>query len=115
MNPSELLNGPLLQQIVKALRPQFDYIIFDNAPIGVVNDAQMIGKQSDVNLFLLRLNHSGKEQLNFINKLYRERALSHVMVAVNGVKRSKGYGYYNEDVKVIEEVHVSDHENFQSA
>lgn len=115
MNPSELLNGSLLEQIVKALREQFDYIVFDNAPIGVVNDALMIGKQSDINLFLLRLNHSGKEQLNFINKLYRERSLKNVMVAVNGVKRSKGYGYYNEDVKVIEDVHVSDHEKFQTA
>jgi tyrosine-protein kinase Etk/Wzc len=107
MNPSELLNGPLLEQIVKALRAQFDYIVFDNAPIGVVNDAQMIGQQSDVNLFLLRLNHSGKDQVNFINRIYHERTLRHMMVAVNGVKQSKGYGYYNEDMKLIEDVHIS--------
>ncbi len=107
MNPSELLNTPGFEKLVTALRPDYHYIVFDNAPIGVVNDAMLIGLQVDVNLFLLRLNHSGKDQLNRINKIYREGMLKNVMVAINGVKQMKGYGYYNEDVKVIEDVHVS--------
>jgi len=107
MNPSELLNTDVLGKLIAALKPNFDLIVFDNAPIGVVNDAMLIGMHTDVNLFLLRLNHSGKEQLNRINKIRREAILKNVMVAINGVKQMKGYGYYNEDIKVVEDMSVS--------
>lgn len=107
MNPAELLSNIAIEKFLAALKPDYDFIIFDNAPIGVVNDAMLIGLQADVNLLLLRLNHSGKEQVNMINNIHREGVLKNIIVAVNGVKQLKGYGYYNEDVKVIEGVHVS--------
>jgi tyrosine-protein kinase Etk/Wzc len=98
-NPSELLNTTELEKTVEAFRQNFDFIIFDNSPIGVVNDANHVGAQADVNLFLLRLNYSKKEQLNSINKIHREGILRNVIVSLNGVKQTKGYGYYIEDEK----------------
>lgn len=105
-NPSELLNNGELPKFIAHLRTKFDYVIFDNAPVGVVNDGLMIGQLADANVFLLRLNHSGKDQLSLINKIYREGFFRNVLVALNGVKQLKGYGYYNEDTKVVHDLHV---------
>lgn len=103
-NPAELLNNGLLTDFLESVKDQFDFVIFDNAPIGVVSDAMMVGLNADVNLFLVRLNYSMKENLEELNKLYHEGVLRNVLVAVNGLKQRAGYGYYNEDRRKLVDV-----------
>lgn len=98
-NSSELLNNGVMRDFVAQAKEHFDYIIFDNAPIGVVYDPVIIGMYSDFNLILVRLNHSKIGELDAINKIGHEGILKNVMVAVNGKKQVKGYGYYTDDSK----------------
>lgn len=106
-NPSELLNNGLITIFIQAMKNKFDYIVFDNAPFGVVSDGTMVGMNADINLFLVRLNLSKKENVDAINKAHNEGVLRNVMVAVNGVKQQQGYGYYNEEARKPREVRVS--------
>jgi len=106
-NPSELLNNGLITIFIQAMKNKFDYIVFDNAPFGVVSDGTMVGMNADINLFLVRLNLSKKENVDAINKVHNEGVLRNVMVAVNGVKQQQGYGYYNEEARKPREVRVS--------
>jgi hypothetical protein len=62
-----------------------------------VYDGVLICVQADFNLILLRLNYSKRKEIAAINKIGREGILKNVMVAVNGIKQVKGYGYYSED------------------
>ncbi len=103
-NPAELLNNGLITEFLDSVKEQFDYIVFDNAPVGVVSDATMVGMNADVNLFLVRLNYSMKENLAELNKVYHEGVLRNVLVAVNGLKQRPGYGYYNEDRRKLVDV-----------
>src|SRR5690606_23087782 len=89
-NPAELLNNGLITEFLDSVKEQFDYIVFDNAPVGVVSDATMVGMNADVNLFLVRLNYSMKENLAELNKVYHEGVLRNVLVAVNGLKQRPG-------------------------
>ena len=46
-NPAELLvNGKILQ-LIEQLKPDFDYIIMDAPPVGLVTDAQILGQYAD--------------------------------------------------------------------
>ncbi|MEY4930826.1 MAG: hypothetical protein RI909_1550, partial [Bacteroidota bacterium] len=94
---SELLNNGVMREFVAEAKKKFDYIIFDNSPIGVVYDPVIIGMYSDSNLILVRLNYSKAEEIVAINKIGQEGILKNIMVAINGKKQSKGYGYYTED------------------
>jgi tyrosine-protein kinase Etk/Wzc len=106
-NPSELLNNGLISIFIQAVKNKFDYIVFDTAPFGVVSDATMVGINADINLFLLRLNHSKKEHIEEINRIHNEGVLKNVLVTVNGVKQQTGYGYYNEEPRKPKEAKVS--------
>lgn len=98
-NSSELLNNGVIREFVAEAKKKFDYIIFDNSPIGVVYDPVIVGMYSDSNLILVRLNYSKAEEIVAINKIGQEGILKNIMVAINGKKQSKGYGYYTEDTK----------------
>jgi capsular exopolysaccharide synthesis family protein len=98
-NSSELLNTNAIRDFVQAAREQFDYIVFDNAPIGVVYDGSLIGRHADMNLILLRLNYSKKKETAAINKIGYEGILKHVAVVLNEINQAEGYGYYAEEGK----------------
>jgi capsular exopolysaccharide synthesis family protein len=98
-NSAELLNNGLIRDFLSHTKEKFDYIIFDNSPIGLVYDPVITGMYSDLNLVLIRLNYSKGEQIDAINKIGHDGILKRVMVAVNGKKQVKGHGYYTEEAK----------------
>jgi capsular exopolysaccharide synthesis family protein len=99
LHSAEYLNQNIVQLMINELRQKYDYIIIDNSPIGIVYDPMIIGGNADFNLILLRINYSRKDEIDSINKLGQEGILKNVMVAINGVKQRKSYGYYTEDTK----------------
>ncbi len=94
-NPSELILAPVFQDIVSMLSADYDYIIFDSPPVGLVTDAMILMKLSDINLFILRANLSKKEFVKNINRFVHEQKLSSAGIVLNGAQMSKtsGYGY----------------------
>ncbi|HET7584805.1 MAG TPA: polysaccharide biosynthesis tyrosine autokinase [Gemmatimonadaceae bacterium] len=53
-NPSELLGGAQMREIMDALRERFDVVVMDTPPVHVAADAQILGAQSDGVLLVLR-------------------------------------------------------------
>ncbi len=61
-NPAELLLDPKLDDLMNEVKANFDVIIMDTAPVGLVSDSITLGKYADCTLFIVRMNHtySGK-------------------------------------------------------
>ena len=101
--PSELLNNGLLEKFIEEAKKSYDYIIFDNAPASIVNDAMMIAPFADANLFVLKLKSSTKNQLEYVNRVANEGIIKNMVITLNNVTsesngfNNKSYGYYNED------------------
>ncbi|WP_186292685.1 GumC family protein [Mucilaginibacter corticis] len=102
--PSELLANHRLEGFITEAKKHFEYIIFNNSPMGIVKDGMMVVPHSDMNLFLLRMNKSSVDQLYYINELLNEGVIKNVVVALNnvtdesqGMVGQKGHGYYNDD------------------
>ena len=94
---SELLNNGRIKTFIDLVKNQYDYVIIDNSPVGIVFDPVLIGVHADINLILLRLNYSKREELSAINKIGFDGVLKNVTVAVNDIKQSFGFGYYTEE------------------
>lgn len=93
-NPSELLLGQRVADLFAWLKENFDVIIIDSAPVGMVSDAQTLSKFADCTLYLVRQGHTFKKQVVLIDEFYRENKLPKVSIIINDIKMKAGYGYY---------------------
>jgi capsular exopolysaccharide synthesis family protein len=105
-NPNELLLGDRTAELFKSLRDNFDCVIVDSAPIGLVSDTFLIVAHSDVQLYVARAGFSTKNGLKVLHEAIHANRLSHPYIVLNGVKvdasayvyrRYGQYGYYSNN------------------
>jgi capsular exopolysaccharide synthesis family protein len=95
-NPAEILGRKELKTLLDELSRRYDYVIIDNAPVGIVTDGFIIGKLADLNIFILRYGKSQKHQVEQINQYAAKKMVDHVALVVNDIKNN-GFGYsYNK-------------------
>ncbi len=100
-NPTELLLLPAFEKMIDDLKAQFDVVVIDTPPIGLVSDAQILSPYADASIFVVRHNHTPKSYLQLLRNLYEANKYKNMSVVFNGVKqrgmniygRSYGYGY----------------------
>ena len=93
-NPSELLLDPKMDELFSWLSQNFEIVIVDTAPVGMVSDAMTLGRFADSTLYLVRQGHTFKKQVALIDDFYKEKKLPKVSIIINDVKLKTGYGYY---------------------
>lgn len=93
-NPSELLLDARVEEMFAWLKNNFDVVIVDTAPVGMVSDAQTLSRFVDCTLYLVRQGHTFKKQITLIDEFYRDNKLPSVSIIINDVKMKPGYGYY---------------------
>jgi capsular exopolysaccharide synthesis family protein len=95
-NPSELLLDTKMDELVERLKKEYDYIIMDTPPIGLVSDALNLMKYSDTSLYIIKQHFTKKGMLNFINQKHKKGEVKNVSLLLNFFKAKKsdyGYGY----------------------
>ena len=94
-NPTELLAHDGLDKAIEILKKNFDYVILDTAPVGMVTDTLLIGRVADLSVYVCRADYTHKVEYTLINELAEEKKLPNLCTVINGVdlKRRK-YGYY---------------------
>lgn len=118
-NPNELLLSRNMEKMFKQLREEFDCVIVDSAPIGVVSDSFLISPYVDMQLYVTRANYSTKRCLKVMHQAVEAKRLPNCYLLLNGVnvksssyiyrryghygkygKKGYGYGYgYSESEK----------------
>jgi tyrosine-protein kinase Etk/Wzc len=93
-NPAELLLDPKLAELFTFLRDNFDVVIMDTAPVGMVSDAMSLSKFADATLYIVRQGHTYKKQIALLDDFHREGKLPKMAIVLNDVKIRTGYGYY---------------------
>ena len=94
-NPAELVSRESLDNIFATLRKEYDYIIVDTAPVGLVTDTLMIARVADLTVYMCRADYTPKSSFEFINSLSVQKKLPQVSIVINGIDMSKKkYGYY---------------------
>lgn len=94
-NPSELVSRQSLEKVINVLRQNYDYVLIDTAPVGLVTDTLQIGKYADISIYMCRADYTPKVSFQMINSLAEEKKLPNLCIAINGIDLSeKKYGYY---------------------
>jgi capsular exopolysaccharide synthesis family protein len=93
-NPSELLLGERLDTLIEALRKEYDYVIIDCVPDGIVADASIVNRVTDLTVYVIRAGLLDRRQLPDIEKLYRQKRYNNMSILLNAVDyKSDGYYY----------------------
>ncbi|WP_195476879.1 GumC family protein [Bacteroides finegoldii] len=94
-NPTELLARDGLEKAIETLKQHFDYVILDTAPVGMVTDTLLIGRVTDLSVYVCRADYTHKAEFTLINELAENNKLPNLCVAINGLDlQKKKYGYY---------------------
>lgn len=94
-NPSELVARPSLDKVMDILREEYDYILIDTAPVGLVSDTLQVGRIADATVYVCRADYTPKQSFELINSLSSEGKLPNMSIVLNGIDMSKKkYGYY---------------------
>lgn len=91
-NPAELIASTKCKELFDALKARYDYIIIDTPPLGLVTDAFLLMKHSDVNLFIVRQGVTNKNIFGNIIQDLANRNLN-APIIINGMETAKSYGY----------------------
>ncbi len=99
-NPNELLLSENMDRLIAQLRADFDYVIIDSAPIGVISDTFLIVRHSDIQLYVARASYSTKSCLKTLHQAVADNRLSDPYIVLNGVDMQassytyRKYGHY---------------------
>jgi tyrosine-protein kinase Etk/Wzc len=85
-HPSELLRSNAFEALINDGKKEFDYIIIDSVPVGVLSDAESLGRYADANLIVVRAGLTKVDQLKLVNKLAKEGIIKNLTIVLNGVR-----------------------------
>lgn len=101
-NPNELLMSERMEMAMRKMGEDFDYIILDTAPIGLVSDTFLISRYSDIQLYVTRAHYTSRNSLKTLHDAIETGKLPAAYIVVNGVdmasnaytyRRYGAYGY----------------------
>jgi tyrosine-protein kinase Etk/Wzc len=106
-NPGELMAKPALDTLIASCKDQFDYIILDTAPVGIVSDTYLLDRFADVSLYLVRADYTPKKNIEDANNLHKQKKINRMYFVLNAIDLNKasfrygyggkyGYGYANK-------------------
>ncbi len=111
-NPLELIASGRTDELFAFLRTRYECVIIDSPPLGVVADALLLAKYSDVNVIITRQNITRKKVLLSVVKDLEANGIKNKAILFNGIKQSRisgygysygygyGYGYYKDEKEI---------------
>jgi len=99
-NPLQLLQPLYIKSVFEQLKEEYDMIIVDTPPVGIVSDAYTLMPFCDANVFVTRSGVSKKDELNILIESITEKKINNAAIILNDVKNAKRKnshgGYYVE-------------------
>jgi tyrosine-protein kinase Etk/Wzc len=93
-NPAEILMNKRLTDMITELKKEYDYVLIDAPPIGLVTDAQILSKYADVTFYLIRHNYTRKDHISLLNEIYLKKIFRNLNIIFNSIDVSGfNYGY----------------------
>ncbi|MFT5238674.1 MAG: capsular exopolysaccharide synthesis family protein [Flavobacteriaceae bacterium] len=106
-NPSELLMSDRMELLIEELKEQYDYIVLDSPPLGLVSDSLGLIKFADATIYVVRQNYTKRGMFSVINEKYKRGEVTNLSFVLNsfedktknGYGYGYGYGYYDDERK----------------
>lgn len=102
VNPFEFLESEAFDKALAALKEQYDFIVLDCPPIGLVSDPLVIGKKADAMIYVIMHKGAKRDQIKHSIEKLRKADINVIGTILTKVKVSKfnkdlyNYGYMYE-------------------
>jgi capsular exopolysaccharide synthesis family protein len=93
-NPAELIMSGSNRVFFDYLKANYDYVIIDSAPVGLVSDTFSLAQFIDVSLYIVRHRFTYKRQVAFVEEVNQQKKLPNLFLIVNDLKMGARFGYY---------------------
>ena len=88
-----IINGEL-DELIEKLKLDYDMIVIDNPPVGLVTDGIPVIQKADYPIYIFKANYSKKNFIQNVDRIINENNVPKLAVILNSVDiESKGYGY----------------------
>ncbi len=95
-NPSELIESGVLDNLINTLKNEYDYIIMDTTPIGLVADASLLIKYATHILLISRNNYTRKDIFANVVDNFSTKQITNFDVVFNDLNFDKSpYKHYS--------------------
>ncbi len=88
-NPAELLSSQRIKDLLLLVKQRFDYVVIDTPPFGLVSDAFILMKYTDINVYIARLGKITKKTFLPNMEEIKDKKLENFYLLVNGIKPYK--------------------------
>jgi capsular exopolysaccharide synthesis family protein len=92
-NPAELIGSPKMAEFIARARNEFDAVIIDTPPVGIVTDALLLSQLANVTLFVVRQRYTTRGSVALLDEIYRKGEMSNIAMVVNDISAAGYYGY----------------------
>jgi capsular exopolysaccharide synthesis family protein len=92
-NPSELIIGDKMAELIDELSKIYDYIVIDSPPLALVSDALELVRYADATIYVVRQDYTKKGMLSVINDKYKKGEIKHLSFVLNYYQQKAKYGY----------------------
>ncbi len=89
MNPYEMIVSQKFKTLLSELTQTYDYILLESPPVGLVADALVLMRMSDLNLIVFKAGYSKKDFIKNTNRFVHEHELSNVGLILNALELKK--------------------------
>ena len=110
-NPTELLSNGRYEKLLNELKPHYDYIILDTAPLMLVTDTFLFADLADATVYVTRSGYTEKSLIEFANRHIDQKKIKNVGFVLNDVDKDYfgygnkyGYGYGTQEKSFIEKI-----------
>lgn len=92
-NPAELLVNGKIDILIEKLKQDFDFVVLDAPPVGLVTDAQILAKFADATMYIVRHDYTAKNQLYALNNYFTTKKFKNLNIVMNAINVQNSYGY----------------------
>jgi capsular exopolysaccharide synthesis family protein len=83
-NPTELLQGPILQKLLEGVATHFDCVLIDSPPVLALSDALILKQHTDASLLVVKASRTGQDAVEeAVTLLGKQHILG---IVLNGVE-----------------------------
>ncbi|MBK5245308.1 MAG: CpsD/CapB family tyrosine-protein kinase [Eubacteriaceae bacterium] len=102
-NPSEILASRRMGELITELKKDFDYVLLDAPPLGLVTDAAVLSSVAEGYIIVVSLGESDRDGVKYVIETIQNISANIIGVVANKVRSNKRYmdygyhGYYEEE------------------
>ncbi len=87
-NPAELLQSTKMFELIEQLKMEYDYVMIDSAPVGLVSDSLALMQVADINLYVLRAQYSKREFAQIPDRISGDNTIKNIYTILNSYDNS---------------------------